>query len=78
MNDCLAAILQDIIDIHASGGIVKMIFGRKKLTIWIHLIIGNIEGNNNLVGAYQNSGFWPYWACKCSWDDLDCKFCAVL
>ena len=55
-------------------GVVKKIIGKnKRLTIWKHLIIGDIQGNNYLVGAYQNTGVWPYWACKCIWDDLNSK-----
>jgi hypothetical protein len=56
-HDCLHAILQDIVDIHSKGGERKPIFGKEKnLIIWFHLIIGDIQGNNNLAAAHQSSG----------------------
>ena len=71
-HDCLQAILQDIIDIHSKGGERRTIFGKEKnLIFWFHIIIGDIQGNNNLAAAYQNSGVRPYRLCKCSHDDLD-------
>jgi hypothetical protein len=58
---CLQAIFQDIIDIHSKGGEHRTIFSKQKtLIIWFHLIIGNIQGNNTLAAAYQNSGIHPY------------------
>jgi hypothetical protein len=73
-HDCLQAILQDIIDIHSKGGVRRTIFGKEKnLIIWFHIIIGDIQGNNNLAAAYQNSGLRPYRLCKCTHDDLDAE-----
>ena len=58
---CLSVILEDIIDIHTRGGVKSRIFEKeKKLILWFHLIIGDIQGYNNLAVAYQNSGFRPY------------------
>lgn len=65
------------------GGNATTIFGKQKtLIIWLHLIIGDIQGDNNLATAYQNSGVWPYYVCKHGWDDLDadilsCEFATI-
>jgi hypothetical protein len=61
----LSVILEDIIDIHAREGVNRRIFGKeKKLIVWFHLIIGDIQGSNNIAAAYQNSGFRPYRMCN--------------
>ena len=47
-------------------------FGKEKMLIlWFHLIISDIQGNNNLAASNKNSCFRPYQMCKCAFDDLD-------
>jgi hypothetical protein len=64
-------------DIYSKGGERRTIFGKERnLIIWFYLIIGDIQGNNNLAAAYQNSGVRPYRLCKCTYDDLDAELLA--
>ena len=68
-HECLFAILNQLIDIEKQGGVKMNIAGREVIgRPWIHFIIGDIEGNNRLVGAFQdNSGRTcrPNRMCKC-------------
>ena len=72
-HNCLYAILEGMIENAKNEGEYRMVFGKKKkCVVWIHFIIGDIEGNNRLAGAYAcntSAVQKPYRCCKCR--DLD-------
>jgi hypothetical protein len=73
-HNCLKAILQNISSISKNGGFRTTILGRE-VTVkpWIHFVIGDASGNNELCGHYNVHGNCsrPYRDCKCSFDNLD-------
>ena len=73
-HDVLKAIFQSYIDVHANGGIKTVITdfcgGWKNVTLksWIHVVIGDTCGNNQLCGHYNTNGMnvtRPYRDCEC-------------
>lgn len=81
---CIAAILSQLEEILQQGGIPMKILGRDVVVRpWIHMVVGDIEGMNQALGHYNNSGNKrvkrPYRDCKCSFLDLglsspDCDY----
>ena len=71
---CLSAALNQLIDISTQGGIATKVRGKSVIgKVWIHYIIGDTQGNNDLLGHYNGSGKLqrPYRDCKCSYGDMD-------
>jgi hypothetical protein len=73
-HDVLKAIFQSYIDVHGNGGIKTVITdfcgGWKDVTLksWIHVVIGDTCGNNQLCGHYNTNGTnvtCPYRDCNC-------------
>ena len=64
---CLLFALRQIKDINDRGGIPMVVMNRKvKVKVWIHYIVGDISGNNVLLGSYNNANAnCPYRDCTC-------------
>ena len=70
---CILASLQSLIQLTKEGGIATKIKGRAVICkVWIHFIIGDIEGNNKWLGHYGNNGktAHPYRDCTCSYSAM--------
>ena len=66
-HNYLYAILEGMIENAKHEGKYQMVFGKKKkCVVWIHFIIGDIEGNNKLAGAF---------ACNTSAVQRQCRYC---
>ena len=87
LHNCISAILQPLQDIMKNGGIHTYITdfngGMKKVTLkpWIHLVIGDTKGNNELCGHFNSSKEIkrPYRDCKCDYckmsdSDPECEY----
>lgn len=67
-HSCLYTALRQLQEVNDRGGIPMQVMGRDvKLKVWIHVVVGDIAGNNSLLGSY-NSAFaqCPYRDCSCS------------
>jgi len=77
---CLRIAFESLRRIHNDKGMkikVKGVFVRAM--VWIHYLIGDIEGNNKWIGHLSGGKKRPYRDCKCSKDDMDldnprCKY----
>jgi hypothetical protein len=73
-HNCLAFILKSVININNCGGIRTTVLGRQvHIKVWIHYIIGDMEGNCKWLGHYpgSNSGVVrPYHDCQCTFTDI--------
>lgn len=65
---CLANALRQLKDVNDSGGIPMRVMGRKvKVMVWIHIMVGDISGNNGLLGSYNTyNAKCPYRDCSCA------------
>jgi hypothetical protein len=80
LHNCIDAILSQLQIINNNGGIQTYpndYNGQyKEVTLkpWIHLIIGDTKGNNELCGHYNNNGkiCMLYRDCTCSYEELGC------
>ena len=73
-HDCLAVVLQPLIDITRRGGIAATIKNRAVIgKVWIHYIIGDTQGLNRWLGHFNGSGKleMPYRDCYCSYDNMN-------
>jgi hypothetical protein len=71
-HSCLSSITNQITKIHNEGGFWTKVMGRCVcVKVWIHLIVGDMLGHNNLVGNF-NGGLpkYIYCDCKCLFDEL--------
>jgi hypothetical protein len=73
-HDVLKTIFKSYTDVHYNGGIKTTITdfkgGQKDVTLksWVHVVIGDTCGNNQLCGHYNTNGInlsRPYRDCKC-------------
>ena len=73
-HNCLKSILGSLSIIGKNGGFRTTILGRE-VTVkpWVHFVIGDASGNNELCGHYNVHGNCsrPYRDCKCSFDNMD-------
>ena len=90
-HDVLRTIFKSYIDVHHEGGIKTTITdfrgGHKNVTLksWVHVVIGDTCGNNQLCGHYNTNGInlsRPYRDCKCDGDkmgvaDPQCEYVSV-
>ena len=67
-HNCLYTALRQLQDVNERGGIPMRVKGRDvKVKVWIHIVIGDIAGNNSLLGSYNNAfAQCPYRDCSCS------------
>eukprot|EP00985_Skeletonema_marinoi_P011841 scaffold5623_cov74-Skeletonema_marinoi.AAC.1 len=65
---CLSNALRQLKDVNDSGGIPMRVMGRKvKVMVWIHIMVGDISGNNGLLGSYNTyNAKCPYRDCSCA------------
>jgi len=78
IHNCIEAILSQLRTINEEGGIRTYLNDfhghHREVTLkpWIHLVIGDTKGNNELCGHYNNNGkvSMPYRDCTCSYDEL--------
>jgi hypothetical protein len=78
-HNCLRVIFKSYIDVHLNGGIKTVITdfngGWKEVTLksWVHVVIGDTCGNNQICGHYNNNGSglsMPYRDCMCSGSNM--------
>lgn len=71
-HNCLFAVLRQLREVNESGGIPMRVMGRDvNIKCWIHIVVGDISGNNNLLGSYNNPNVSsPYRDCSCSIEDI--------
>lgn len=73
-HHCLSFVFKSLREIYDRGGIRTTVMGRKvHIKVWVHLIIGDTEGNNKWLGHYpgNNPGIKrPYRDCHCTFHDL--------
>ena len=73
-HNCIAAILEPLVQISKRGGIRMTVKGYPVTAkVWIHFFIGDTSGNNRWLGHF-NSGAniqRPYRDCACDIDDMD-------
>ena len=78
-HDVLKVIFKSYTDVHYNGGIKTTITdfrgGHKNVTLksWVHVVIGDTCGNNQLCGHYNTNGInlqRPYRDCKCNGDAM--------
>lgn len=64
---CLAMALRQLKEVNDSGGITLTVLGKDvKVKVWIHCVIGDISGNNVLLGHYNTFNVQsPYRDCRC-------------
>lgn len=74
LHHCLSFVFKSLRDIHRRGGIRTTVMGRNvHIKVWVHLIIGDMEGNNKWLGHYPGNNIGikrPYRDCHCSFSDL--------
>ena len=73
-HNCLKVILESISTIWKEGGLPTTILGKEVIIQpWIHVVIGDASGNNELCGHFNVHGncMRPYRDCKCCFDMLD-------
>ena len=78
LHNCIDAILSQLRTINENGGIPTYLndyngqYKEVTLKPWIHLVIGDTKGNNELCGHYNNNGkiCMPYRDCTCSYEEL--------
>lgn len=67
-HNCLFKALEGLKDLHDRGGMTLHVMGRDVLVkVWIHFIVGDIMGNNTLLGSYNS------WNAKCPYRDCSCE-----
>ena len=67
-------LLESLIKITKRGGIVTTVKGRAVIgKVWIHFIIGDIQGNNRWVGHFNGTGELqrPYRDCMCCYGNMN-------
>ncbi len=72
-HNCLKVILEGISEVHQMGGIRTNILGREVvMKPWIHFVIGDASGNNEVCGHFNHHGkcSHPYCDCRCSFDEM--------
>ena len=72
-NRCLSVALAPLRKLHLDGGFRTTTLGRVvKVKVWIHFIIGDMQGNNRWLAHYNSYGNVkrPYRDCKCSYADM--------
>ncbi len=69
---CLSNALRQLKDINDNGGIPMKVKGKHvRVKVWIHVMVGDISGNNGLLGSYNTYNVQcPYRDCSCSGDDF--------
>ena len=73
-HNCISAALSSLVEITKRGGIATTVKGKAVICkVWIHYIIGDICGNNRLVGHFNSNGKceWPYRDCDCGYGDMN-------
>lgn len=67
-HTCLFAALRQLKDANDRGGIPIKIMGKDvKVKVWVHIMVGDICGNNALLGSYNNANVQcPYRDCSCA------------
>lgn len=67
-HNCLFAALRQLHDVNQNGGIPMQVLGKcVKVKVWIHVVVGDISGNNALLGSYNSANAQcPYRDCSCS------------
>ena len=71
-HNCLYAACRQLKDVNDNGGIRVCILGKiVYVKVWIHIVVGDIAGNNSLLGSYNNANVnCPYRDCGCSKEDF--------
>jgi hypothetical protein len=73
-HNCIAAVLEPLVDISKRGGIRVTVKGKPVTAkVWIHFFIGDTSGNNRWLGHF-NSGAniqHPYRDCACEIEDME-------
>jgi hypothetical protein len=73
-HNCIAAVLEPLVDISKRGGIRVTVKGKPVTAkVWIHFFIGDMSGNNRWLGHF-NSGAniqHPYRDCACEIEDME-------
>lgn len=71
-HSCLFQALRQLKEANDSGGIPMQILGKfKKVKVWIHIMVGDISGNNSLLGSFNNANVkCPYRDCGCTKEDF--------
>ena len=64
---CLSNALRQLKDINENGGIPIRVMGKPvRVRVWIHVMVGDIFGNNGLLGSYSAyNAQCPYRDCSC-------------
>ncbi len=73
LHKCLKVILKGITEVHRMGGIHTNILGREDaMKPWIHFVIGDASGINEVFGHFNHHGkcLCLYRDCRCSFDEM--------
>ena len=64
--------LRQLKDVNDSGGIPMKVMGKDvRVKVWIHIMVGDINGNNVLLGSYNaHNARRPYRDCSCELDSF--------
>ncbi len=67
-HNCLKVILKGISEVHLMGGIWTTVLGRDVvMKPWIHFLIGDAQGNNEVCGHFNHHGKCTRLYCDCRW-----------
>ena len=72
-HNCISVALESLINIGKQGGISFNLKGKAVIgKVWIHYIIGDIQGNNRWLGHFNGTGKlkMPYRDCKCGYCNM--------
>jgi hypothetical protein len=68
-HNCLSIVFRSLREIHRNEGFTAIVMGKEvKVKVWIHVFIGDTEGNNKRLGHYPGNRkeiCHPYRDCKC-------------
>ena len=65
---CLSNALRQLEDVNKRGGIPLRVMGKDvSVKVWIHIMVGDISGNNSLLGSYNA------WNVQCPYRDCSCS-----
>ena len=69
---CLHAALHQLKGVNDRGGMPLQVMGKNvHVKVWIHVIVGDIVGNNSLLGSYKSANVQcPYRDCGCAKEDF--------
>ena len=71
-HNCLHVALRQLKDVNDNGGIPMYVMGKHvRVKVWIHCVVGDIAGNNSLLGSFNATNVaCPYRDCGCTKDDF--------